>query len=312
MRKMARVAFVLIGAILIGALAVPGPAERSELLQQLASGLEAWTSFIGLTTTIAEPAAPAQSAGQAGATEPAPRLAWRRPPASAEESTSIEPAEPARAEPARALAVPPGPRMPIGQASNADGPAIDPVTLVRELQRELHRVGCYSAQVTGLWTPSTRRAMQEFMGRANASLPVDKPDEVLLALVRSFPGKACGAPCPPGESLTPAGRCVPGVAADGVARPARSPENVLSAAPGITVPPAPTPGLAPVATVQAPHPDRMALAGPGSQETTTLQPATTAKRIKHSERSRHVRRQTQRAFGPWIFSDAPTDSPFRR
>jgi hypothetical protein len=309
MRKPTRVVLVLVVAILIGAHAVAGPAERSELLQQLASGLEAWTSFIGLTTTIAEPAAPARSAGQAGEAEPAPRIAWHRPPAPAEESMSTEPA---RVEPARAVAVPTGPRKPIGQPSNADVPATDPVTLVRELQRELHRVGCYSAQVTGLWTPSTRRAMQEFMGRANASLPVDKPDEVLLALVRSFPGKACGAPCLQGESLTPAGRCVPGVVADGVARRARSPENVLSAAPGITVLPAPKPGLAPAATVQAPHPDRMALAGPRPQETTTLPPATTAKRIKHSERSRHVRRQTPRAFGPWIFSDAPTDSSFRR
>ena len=310
MRKTTRVALVLVGATLIGAYAVAGSVERGELLQRLAIGLDVWTMFIGLTPTIAEPAVPARSAGQAGEAEPAPRLAWHRPPASAEESTSTEPA---KAEPARALAVPTGRRMPIGQPTSANGPAIDPMTLVRELQRELHRVGCYASQVSGLWTPSTRSAMQEFMGRANASLPVDKPDEVLLALVRSFPGRACGTPCPQGESLTPAGRCVPGIAAHGVARPSRSPENGLAAtAPGITVPAASKPVLAPAATVQAPDPERMALAGPRPQEATALPPASTAKRTKHSERPRHVRRQTTRSFGPWIFSDAPTDSPFRR
>ena len=304
---------MLVGLIPIGVLAVAKPSESDQFLSRLAAfGAEFWTSFTDLTAaTTVDLTAPNPGAGHAGegrARERAPRLTWRRPSAPGEESTSTEPA---RAEPARALAVPPGPRMPIGQPSSANGPAVDPVTLVRELQSELHRVGCYSAQVSGLWTPSTRRAMQEFMSRANASLPVDKPDEVLLALVRSFPGKACGTTCPQGESLTPAGRCVPGIAAHAVPRPARSPEKALSAAPGITVPAATQPALAPAAIDLAPHPDRMALAGPRPEEATAPPPPTTAKRSKHSERPRHTRRQT-RPFGPWIFSDAPTDSPFRR
>ena len=304
---------MLVGLIPIGALAVAKPSESDQFLSRLAAlGAEFWTSFTDLTAATTEDlTAPNPGAGHAGersAPEWAPRLTWHRPSVPAEESTSTEPA---RAEPARALAVPTGPRMPIGQRSSADGPAVDPVTLVRELQSELHRVGCYSAQVSGLWTPSTRRAMQEFMSRANASLPIDKPDEVLLALVRSFPGKACGTPCPQGESLTQAGRCVAGIAAHGVARPARSPEKALSAAPGITVPAATKPELAPAGSDQAPHPERMALAGPRLEEATAPPPATTAKRPKHGERARHIRRQT-RPFGPWIFSDAPTDSPFRR
>ena len=61
--------------------------------------------------------------------------------------------------------------------------------LTRERQGELRRVGCYWGQISGVWTPSTQRAMQEFMARANARLPVDKPDEVQLAFVRGFPGQ---------------------------------------------------------------------------------------------------------------------------
>ena len=46
--------------------------------------------------------------------------------------------------------------------------ADDPVRFVREVQRELKRVGCYSQEIDGEWGPATRRAMKDFTDRANA------------------------------------------------------------------------------------------------------------------------------------------------
>lgn len=81
--------------------------------------------------------------------------------------------------------------------------------LARDLQRELKRVGCYGGYITGAWTVSTKRAMWAFMDRINASLPLDEPDYILLALVQSHAGIACGAECKSGEVKSASGRCVP-------------------------------------------------------------------------------------------------------
>lgn len=85
----------------------------------------------------------------------------------------------------------------------------DRASLARELQRELQRVGCYTGEINGLWTTSSRMAMKAFTDRVNASLPIDAPDYILLSLVQRHQGKACGANCPGGQSLTEDGRCVP-------------------------------------------------------------------------------------------------------
>ncbi len=70
----------------------------------------------------------------------------------------------------------------------------DRVALARALQRELKRVGCYSGEITGAWTTSTRMAMRAFTERVNATLPIDKPDPVLLSLVQ---GHQQGDVCTP-------------------------------------------------------------------------------------------------------------------
>ena len=85
----------------------------------------------------------------------------------------------------------------------------DRASLVRELQRELRRVGCYDGRLNESWTASTRTAMKAFTNRVNASLPIDRPDHILLTLVRGHQGRACGIACPPRQSLTHEGRCVP-------------------------------------------------------------------------------------------------------
>ena len=56
--------------------------------------------------------------------------------------------------------------------------------LVRQLQHELTRVGCYAGEINGLWTPPTRRAMEALIGQVNAKLPIARPEPVHLALVQ--------------------------------------------------------------------------------------------------------------------------------
>jgi hypothetical protein len=99
----------------------------------------------------------------------------------------------------RAPAVPPEPRsLPK-----------DRVTMGRQLQTELTRVGCYFGDLHGVWTRESREAMSAFIERANALLPVDDPNDILLTLVRTYDGKVCGARCPAGQGLSHTGGCVP-------------------------------------------------------------------------------------------------------
>jgi hypothetical protein len=86
--------------------------------------------------------------------------------------------------------------------------AIAPFSLAREAQKELSRVGCYQGEINGIWTPSSRSAAQRFVDWVNAKLPIDRPDEVLLALLRDQSGPVCGQ-CQQDQALDAAGRCVP-------------------------------------------------------------------------------------------------------
>lgn len=64
--------------------------------------------------------------------------------------------------------------------------------LIVDIQQNLKRAGCYPGRVNGAWTESTRAAMQEFTTRANATLPVEAPDYLLLTLLKSYNGRLCG------------------------------------------------------------------------------------------------------------------------
>jgi hypothetical protein len=81
--------------------------------------------------------------------------------------------------------------------------------LVRTLQRELKRVGCYWGDIDGDWGTGSRRAMAAFTERVNASLPIDQPDSILLTLVQGQQGAVCGKGCPAGQTMSDAGRCLP-------------------------------------------------------------------------------------------------------
>lgn len=93
-------------------------------------------------------------------------------------------------------------------ASSESGPLTEG-ELAIELQQELKRVGCYLGEIDGIWGPGSRRAMTAFNERANAVLPVDKPDAILLRLVSAHTGAACGQSCPHGQALGGDGRCLP-------------------------------------------------------------------------------------------------------
>jgi hypothetical protein len=81
--------------------------------------------------------------------------------------------------------------------------------IARDLQIGLRRAGCYGGEINGAWTMSTRRAMAAFIDRANATLPSDKPDYVLLSLVQNHGDISCSADCPAGQIMDRGGRCVP-------------------------------------------------------------------------------------------------------
>ena len=97
------------------------------------------------------------------------------------------------------------------QTRSVVGPEMGRDELVRNIQRELKRVGCYAGDVDGDWGPGSRRAMVNFTDRVNASLPVDHPDFILLTLLRGHSGAACGKGCPAGHSAVENGRCLPNV-----------------------------------------------------------------------------------------------------
>jgi hypothetical protein len=175
--------------------------------------------------------------------------------------TRIQPAPAHPAWPAPVVAAPkakePGVRLPIATTQKATAIPGDRASLARELQRELRRVGCYDGEINGMWTPSTRRAMKTFTDRANATLPIEQPDYVLLSLVQAHPTKACGAGCPTGQGLTEDGRCVPSAILAQESR--KTVPHSASSAPQPT-----TPAIAswsPVTATPQPSDTRTALAG---------------------------------------------------
>jgi peptidoglycan hydrolase-like protein with peptidoglycan-binding domain len=117
------------------------------------------------------------------------------------------------APPATATVVSLQPRWLMVQTQPVPGRPLDGGFLTKELQRELGRVGCYGGEINGVWTQSTRRAIQTFINRVNATLPTERPDHILLAILQSYPDKTCKKPCASDETSAPDGRCVPGAIA---------------------------------------------------------------------------------------------------
>jgi hypothetical protein len=150
-------------------------------------------------------------------------------------------------------------RLAVAPATKAGVLATDRTQLARELQKELRRVGCYEGEIHGAWTTSTKRAMKTFTERVNASLPVEEPDQVLLSLLHGQPDKACGRPCPAGETSAEGGRCVPSAVA---ASPRKPPQTIPGPSRDATVPAIGLSATAPTPSASPPLQGRMGLSGP--------------------------------------------------
>jgi hypothetical protein len=199
------------------------------------------------------------------------------------------------------------PRLPVGETAGTPSPPLDPPALTREIQRQLKRIGCYQGEANGVWSLSVRQAVKAVTDRINASLPNDRPDPVLLAMVQGQAPGTCAASCPKGQSRAADGRCLPAaiVASAGKQRNPTAQTQTGSAHTGSTqtalgktdrtrsAAPAGDPAL--VAEAAAPPPSlegRMSLAGP--QAGTTANPSRQANARPQRQRAR-VTSSTPRA-----------------
>jgi hypothetical protein len=190
------------------------------------------------------------------------------------------------------------PRVPVGERESAAAAPLDGAALTREIQRELKRVGCYQGYVTGVWTPSVRQAMRVFTERANASLPVERPDPVLLAMVQSHAPGVCSAACPSGQDRAADGRCVPSalVTSAGINGGAKAADRAGKQRAAAVAGSAPA---APPTASDRPADGRMSLAGPatGAAQQTKAAPRRQAgpPRSARASRSAHARSRARRA-----------------
>jgi hypothetical protein len=84
----------------------------------------------------------------------------------------------------------------------------DSLSIAREAQKELQRLGCYDGESSGVWSQASRVAAQRFLDRVNAKLPTDKAEEALLSLLKGQSTGVCSL-CPHGQAFDSAGRCMP-------------------------------------------------------------------------------------------------------
>ena len=144
-------------------------------------------------------------------------VSWRREPAQQSAGVVLPPVvEASVGEPAKSVELPAAHRV-LAEATTILLPSRsgreemkassqpykdgEPLGLVRDLQRELKRIGCYPYEVDGEWTPGTRRAMKDFSERVKAALPIERPDPSQLVVLQSHPEIVCRERCRVGESL---------------------------------------------------------------------------------------------------------------
>ncbi len=140
--------------------------------------------------------------------------------------------------------------------------------LVVEIQRKLKKRGCYWGRIDGSWGSGSKYAMQAFIDRINAALPVEEPDYVLLTLLQTNSNKTCDG-CRAGQTLTVGGSCVPQtIVADKQGKTGSGGQGGAEVLPWQQAgapQPASQPLLRPVGTTivtTAPLPGRMAIGGP--------------------------------------------------
>lgn len=68
-------------------------------------------------------------------------------------------------------------------------------SMIRAVQREMRRIGCYAGRVSGYWDRQSKRAAARFLASQNASLPDEQPSLALLHLAKNEYGTTCARPC---------------------------------------------------------------------------------------------------------------------
>jgi len=199
------------------------------------------------------------------------------------------------------------PRVAVDKNKPAHAASLDREGLTREIQRQLKRVGCYGGAITGVWSPAVRRAMKAFTDRANATLPVEQPDQILLALVQNNQAVTCSAGCPPGQAVGGNGRCLPNALVVRAKKPNTPAKEATPTPAG-----APDDASGPIPAPAGPAAGRMSLAGPPPppKRPARLKAATSAypknalryapaAPPRHADTRRERRRAARAAPGPY-------------
>lgn len=146
--------------------------------------------------------------------------------------------------------------------------------LVRDLQTELRRVGCYSGRLDGSWGAGSKYAIRAFLQNLNSALPTDKPDHFMLSLLRSQQGVVCGKPCQHGYTKSSNGHCLPYAitaqtpeSKDGLTAPTA---RLVRSNGQLAVSSAQQPGVAGSWQRRAPLEGRMAVGGPATDRAGSL------------------------------------------
>ena len=224
----------------------------------------------------------------------------RAPTSAAQTPAEDASAAPAALLPSAATAVIPSKVLNVADAAPrvayppSSGHPLDRARLTREIQLQLKRVGCYHGTIDGVWSATVRRSMKAFTDRINATLSVEQPDIVLLAMLQSHQGSGCGEPCPPGQSLTIDGRCLPNGLIAKIAEK-QAPARLLAAATA-----SPSIGEQLPAGQPQSEEELMSLAGPALTPALSDAPANTRRRLASppvsASPSGHFPRWAARAF----------------
>ena len=172
--------FVCAGGIAIGSIAYPQIKDAvRDLVDTARSGVVAVTN--------SEPATTKLIAAQSGSAPQGTRIFSAGQPLLAASSSLEQNEKSQRANPPSvAPFVVPGPVL----AASGEGQPVRRLAssrpadedarreLVRDLQRELKRVGCYDGEISGTWSPGSKKAMGAFTERVNATLPLEEPDYI--------------------------------------------------------------------------------------------------------------------------------------
>jgi hypothetical protein len=184
--------FVLLAGIGVGLFVYfPAPVDGDTTLEQAKSA----TAARVVTSKPRSTPAPASASTRVASFSPTVTLAPARG------KTRVAAAQPAPVAPALTPAAKVEPIanwqtnvMPAAGPSGSLEPT-DPESrykLVVDIQQQLKRVGCYWGRANGAWNNSTREAMRTFTANTNAALPVEKPDYLLLSLLKQNNGRSCG------------------------------------------------------------------------------------------------------------------------